>query len=120
MSERPRILSLSGSIAVVHLSFLLLLIIYYRSFAGPDGSVHWNEGDRPILKILEFAIIAHGFPIGWLAPLYSTPYPTVFDIVVTAILLALNSAVVGYFLARNSRAAYSLFAQLRFGKPQAR
>ncbi|MBC8875042.1 MAG: hypothetical protein H8E44_36935 [Planctomycetes bacterium] len=99
MNRKPRVLSLSGTIAVVHFSLFLLIVGYQRSFASPDGMVHWTDENRPILEFLETAMFVHMFPVGWLSFLTDWLHWTESDVIVMVILAAANSALVGYILA---------------------
>jgi hypothetical protein len=99
VTRKLRFLSLSGTIAVIHFSLFLLIVGYRHSFAGPDGVVHWTDENRPILEFLNKAMFVHMFPIGWLAPLTDWLHWTETDVIVMVVLVATNSALVGYVLA---------------------
>jgi hypothetical protein len=114
MSRKRKLLSLSGSNAVAHFSLSLLIVLCQRYYARPDGSVHWNNDNCPVLEFLSFAMIAHMFPIGWLSLLTGALHPTA-DIIFTVILVAVNSAFVGYVLAWIVCAVYSSFTQRPIG-----
>jgi hypothetical protein len=111
VTRKPRILSLSGTIAVVHFSLFLLIVAYQRSFAGPDGLAHWTDENRPILEFLHTAMFVHIFPLGWLAVWIN---PTESDVVIMVILVASNSALLGWVLAWMLRFVHrKLFARSR-------
>ena len=92
VTRKLRFLSLSGTIAVIHFSLFLLIVGYQRSFAGPDGVVHWTDENRPILELLNKAMFVHMFPIGWLSPLTDWLHWTETDVIVMVVLVATNSA----------------------------
>ena len=109
MPRNQKYLSLPGTIAIAHLVELLLIIAYHRSFAGPDN--------RHLVNFLEMVWIVHIFPLGWFANLL---HPSSEDIVLTAILIAANSVLIGFVLAWIVRHASSFLSAKPSTPPAAR
>jgi len=114
VTSKTTFLSLAGTLTVVHFSLFLLVIILQRSLTGPDGTVHVTEENRPVVELLSMAMVVHMFPVGWLSFLTNWQHPSGTDIVLTVILAAANSALVGQVLAWIVRSVQSF--RLRLGQ----
>jgi len=88
---KRKYLSLSGTIAIIHLSVLALLMIYARSFHG-----NYAE-NRELLSFMHSASWVLISPFGLFVQ--ANIYRSSFDVCVFVIVIAINSTVIGFIVA---------------------
>jgi hypothetical protein len=98
-SGKARAWSLSGIMAIMHLSLFVAAVCYHRSLAGPDGTVFVDDAMRPKLEFFEHMLLIATFPIGWLGLTVAAKDPNAVDLLILVGFVAVNSAVVGLLLA---------------------
>ena len=96
-----RFFSHAGLLTLSHLGLVVATILFSRSLESPDGGTRVDLLPPYLIWIRDVGIIVVSFPLGWLFLLPThTGGRTEFDVVFSAVVLGLNSILVGYFLSR--------------------